>query len=76
MKNCQTIFISRLDASSNPIEGDLIGVLINDINSSHSCNILSVSLVDAILLIACIKNLKKHESTKPNELLEPLQTYK
>jgi len=59
MRNCQAIFILGLDASSNPIEGDLIGVLINDINSSHSCNILSVSLVDAILLIACIKKLEK-----------------
>jgi hypothetical protein len=76
MRNCQTIFISGLDAFFYPIEGDLIGVLINDINSSHSCNILSVSLVDAILLIACIKNLKKHESTKPNELLLQHQTYK
>jgi hypothetical protein len=62
MRNCQTIFISRLDAFFDPIEGDLIGVLINDINSSHSCNILSVSLVDAILLIACIKNLKKKKA--------------
>jgi hypothetical protein len=76
MRNCQTIFILGLEGSFNPIEGDLIRVLINDINSSHSCNILSVSPIDAVLLIACIKKLKKHESTKPNELLEPFQTYK
>jgi hypothetical protein len=31
-------------------------VLIDDTNSFFSCNISSVALVDAILLIACIKH--------------------
>jgi len=43
---------------------DLIGVLIDEINSSCSYNISSVALVDDILLVACIKH-KKNENIKP-----------
>jgi hypothetical protein len=31
-------------------------VLVDDINSSSWCNISKVALVDAILLVACIKH--------------------
>jgi hypothetical protein len=36
--------------------GDLIRVLIDEINSSCSYNISSVALVDDILSVACIKH--------------------
>jgi len=56
MKSCQVASISKLNAFFYPIGGNLIGVLVDDINSSSSCNISSVALVDAILLIACIQH--------------------
>lgn len=57
LPNCQTI--SKLNAYFDPIKGDLIRVLIDDIKSSYSYIISSVSLVDAIFLATCIKYFKK-----------------
>lgn len=56
MKSCQVASISKLNASFDPIGSNLIGVLVDDINSSSSSNISSVALVDAIILIACTKH--------------------
>ncbi len=48
LPNCQAI--SKLNAYFDPIKGDLIRVLVNDIKSSYSYIISSVSFVDAIIL--------------------------
>jgi hypothetical protein len=54
----QTTFISRLDASFDPIGGDLIRALVDDINSSYLYNVLHARFVDVILLVACMKHPK------------------
>jgi hypothetical protein len=54
LPNCQAI--SKLNAYFDPIKGDLIRVLVDDIKSSYSYIISSVSLVDAIILTTCIKH--------------------
>jgi hypothetical protein len=66
LPSCQAI--SKLNAYFDPIKGDLIRVLIDDIRSSYSYIISSVSLLDAIILATCIKHYKKNENTKLGEL--------
>ncbi len=58
MRSCQIASISRLDASYDLIGGDLIGALVDNINSPCSYNISNVALVDAIFLSTWIKHRK------------------
>ncbi len=54
LPNCQAI--SKLNVYFYPIEVDLIRALVDDIKSSYSYIISSVSLIDAIILATCIKH--------------------
>jgi hypothetical protein len=76
LQNCQTI--SKLNAYFDPIKGDLIRVLVDDIKSSYSCIISSVALVDATHFSYFHKTLKKNENTKLGESqnhLKPTNSY-
>jgi hypothetical protein len=50
MRSSQSASISRLDVSYDLIGGDLIGALVDDINSPCSYNISNVALADTIFL--------------------------
>ncbi len=58
MRSSQSASISRLDVSYDLIGGDLIGALVDDINSPCSYNISNVALADTIFLSTWIKHQK------------------
>jgi hypothetical protein len=66
MKSCRIASISRLNAYSNPIRGNPIGVALHDpINASCSLHISTITLGDAILV--AIYNRSRIKSNHSNK---------